>query len=169
MKNLTTRRLAVSGMIGAAYAVMAIFGSVFGLTFGPIQFRFSEALCVTPFLFPEAVGGLFVGCLIANLFSPYGLLDIIIGSLATLITAWLTSRCRSRYLAPLPPVIVNMVLVGGLLAFEQTGFTKAFMAAFWYNACSLAVSEAVVCYVLGLLLLKALEKTKYFKELQKKD
>ena len=70
MKNLTTRRLAVSGMIGAAYAVMAIFGSVFGLTFGPIQFRFSEALCVTPFLFPEAVGGLFVGCLIANLFSP---------------------------------------------------------------------------------------------------
>ena len=80
MKNLTTRRLAVSGMIGAAYAVMAIFGSVFGLTFGPIQFRFSEALCVTPFLFPEAVGGLFVGCLIANLFRPYGLLDIIIGS-----------------------------------------------------------------------------------------
>ena len=128
MKNLTTRRLAVSGMIGAAYAVMAIFGSVFGLTFGPIQFRFSEALCVTPFLFPEAVGGLFVGCLIANLFSPYG-----------------------------------------LLAFEQTGFTAAFMPAFWYNACSLAVSEAVVCYVLGLLLLKALEKTKYFKELQKKD
>ena len=82
MKNLTTRRLAVSGMIGAAYAVMAIFGSVFGLTFGPIQFRFSEALCVTPFLFPEAVGGLFVGCLIANLFSPYGLLDIIIGGAA---------------------------------------------------------------------------------------
>ena len=64
---------------------------------------------------------------------------------------------------------VNMVLVGGLLAFEQTGFTSAFMAAFWYNACSLAVSEAVVCYVLGLLLLKALEKTKFFKDLQKKD
>ena len=169
MRNMTTRRLAVSGMIGAAYAVMAIFGSVFGLTFGPIQFRFSEALCVTPFLFPEAVGGLFVGCLIANIFSPYGLLDIIVGSLATLIAAWLTSRCRSRYLAPLPPVAVNMVLVGGLLAFEQTGFTRAFAAAFWYNACSLAVSAAVVCYVLGLLLLKALEKTKYFKELQKKD
>ena len=113
MKNQSVRKLAVAGMIGAAYAVMAIFGSVFGLTFGPIQFRFSEALCLTPFLFPEAVGG--------------------------------------------------------LLAFEQTGFTKAFMAAFWYNACSLAVSEAVVCYVLGLLLLKALEKTKYFRELQKKD
>ena len=110
-----------------------------------------------------------MGCLIANLFSPYGLLDIVIGSLATLIAAWLTSRCRSRYLAPLPPVAVNAVLVGGLLAFEQAGFTGAFAAAFWYNACSLAVSEAVVCYVLGLLLLKGLEKTKYFRDLQKKD
>lgn len=167
--KLHTRQLTCAAIVGAAYAVLSIFGSIFGITYGPIQCRFSEALCVLPFLLPETAWGLGVGCLIANLFSPYGLLDIIIGSLATLIAAWLTSRCRSRYLAPLPPVIVNMVLVGGLLAFEQTGFTKAFMAAFWYNACSLAVSEAVVCYVLGLLLLKALEKTKYFKELQKKD
>lgn len=158
MKKDMTLRLARSGMIGAAYAVMAIFGSVFGITYGPIQFRFSEALCLLPFLFPEAVGGLFVGCLIANIFSPYGLLDIVVGSLATLLAAWLTSRCRSRYLAALPPVVVNAVLVGGLLTFEQTGFTAAFMPAFWYNSCSLAVSEAVVCYGLGLLLLKALEK-----------
>ena len=167
--KLHTRQLTCAAIVGAAYAVLSIFGSIFGITYGPIQCRFSEALCVLPFLLPETAWGLGVGCLIANLFSPYGLLDIIIGSLATLIAAWLTSRCRSRYLAPLPPVIVNMVLVGGLLAFEQTGFTRAFMAAFWYNACSLAVSEAVVCYVLGLLLLKALGKTKYFKELQKKD
>ena len=169
MQKFTVQKLATAGVVGAAYAALALFGSIFGVTYGPIQCRFSEALCVLPFLFPETAWGLGIGCLIANVFSPYGLLDIIIGSLATLIAAWLTSRCRSRYLAPLPPVIVNMVLVGGLLAFEQTGFTEAFMAAFWYNACSLAVSEAVVCYVLGLLLLKALEKTKYFKELQKKD
>ena len=169
MQKFTVQKLAIAGVVGAAYAALALFGSIFGVTYGPIQCRFSEALCVLPFLFPETAWGLGIGCLIANVFSPYGLLDIIIGSLATLIAAWLTSRCRSRYLAPLPPVIVNMVLVGGLLAFEQTGFTRAFMAAFWYNACSLAVSEAVVCYVLGLLLLKALEKTKYFKELQKKD
>ena len=169
MKNKNTQKLTLAAMVAAAYAVLSLLGAVFGITYGPIQVRFSEALCLLPFLFPETAWGLGVGCLIANLFSPYGLLDIIVGSLATLIAAWLTSRCRSRYLAPLPPVIVNMVLVGGLLAFEQTGFTEAFMAAFWYNACSLAVSEAAVCYVLGLLLLKALEKTKYFKELQKKD
>lgn len=163
MKKDAVRRLTRAGMIAAAYAVMAIFGSVFGITYGPIQFRFSEALCLLPFLFPEAVGGLFVGCLIANIFSPYGLLDIVVGSLATLIAAWLTSRCRNRYLAALPPVAVNAVLVGALLAFEQTGLSDAFAAAFWYNACSLAVSQAVVCYVLGLLLLKALEKTRRIK------
>ena len=169
MKKMTVQHLTTAAVVGAAYAVLSLFGSVFGVTFGTVQCRFSEALCVLPFLFSEAVGGLFVGCLIANLLSPYGLLDIVIGSLATLIAAWLTARCRSRYLAPLPPVAVNAVLVGGLLAFEQTGFTQAFAAAFWYNACSLAVSEAVVCYVLGLLLLKGLEKTKYFRDLQKKD
>ena len=89
----------------------------------------------------------------------------------TVISASSVAMPRLLLQAPvtLPPVAVNAVLVGGRLAFEQTGFTQAFAAAFWYNACSLAVSEAVVCYVLGLLLLKGLEKTKYFRDLQKKD
>ena len=163
MKNLTTRRLAVSGMIGAAYAVMAIFGSVFGLTFGPIQFRFSEALCVTPFLFPEAVGGLFVGCLIANLFSPYGLLDIVMGSLTTLLAAFLTSRCKNRWLAPLPPVVCNGILVGGMLAWEQAGFSGAFGVTFALNAASVALGELIACYGLGSLLLWRLPKIPFFK------
>ena len=167
--KLHTKQLTLAALTAAAYAVLSYFGSIFGITYGPIQCRFSEALCVLPFFLPETAWGLGVGCLIANLLSPYGVLDIVVGSAATLLAALLTARCKKMWLAPLPPVIVNMVLVGGLLAFEQTGFTRAFMAAFWYNACSLAVSEAVVCYVLGLLLLKALEKTKYFKELQKKD
>ena len=162
MKNLTTRRLAVSGMIGAAYAVMAIFGSVFGLTFGPIQFRFSEALCVTPFLFPEAVGGLFVGCLIANLFSPYGVLDIVVGSAATLLAALLTARCRNRWLAPLPPVLTNTVLVGLVLAYEQAGTSAAFWPAYGFNALTVGLGEVVACYGLGALLLQILAKSKPF-------
>lgn len=164
MKNLTTRRLAVSGMIGAAYAVMAIFGSVFGLTFGPIQFRFSEALCVTPFLFPEAVGGLFVGCLIANLFSPYGVLDIVVGSLATLIAALITSRCRNVWLAALPPVACNMVLVGAVLAYEQAGTSAAFWPAYGLNAATVGAGEAIACLVLGVLLVKQLPRIPYFRD-----
>ena len=87
---------------------------MFGLTFGPIQVRFSEALCLLPFLFPETAWGLGVGCLIANLFSPYGALDIVVGSLSTLIAALLTARCRSPWTAALPPVVCNMVLVGAV-------------------------------------------------------
>lgn len=73
---------------------------MFGLTFGPIQVRFSEALCLLPFLFPETAWGLGVGCLIANLFSPYGALDIVVGSLSTLIAALLTARCSPWTAAP---------------------------------------------------------------------
>ena len=158
MKNLTTRRLAVSGMIGAAYAVMAIFGSVFGLTFGPIQFRFSEALCVLPFFFPETVWGLFAGCLITNLLSPYGALDIIFGSLATLLAAVWTQHTHHKWLAPLPPVLCNAVIVGAVISFQQTGFTGAFAGAFVYNAVTVGVGEAIACYVLGGVLLTVLPK-----------
>ena len=128
--KLRTKQLTLAALTAAAYAVLSYFGSIFGITYGPIQCRFSEALCVLPFFLPETAWGLGVGCLIANLLSPYGGLDIVVGSAATMLAALLTARCKKMWLAPLPPVIVNMVLVGGLLAFEQTGFTKAFMAAF---------------------------------------
>ena len=159
MKNLTTRRLAVSGMIGAAYAVMAIFGSVFGLTFGPIQFRFSEALCVLPFFLPETAWGLGVGCLIANLLSPYGVLDIVVGSAATLLAALLTARCQKKWLAPLPPVIANTVLIGLVLAYEQAGTSAAFWPTYAFNALTVGLGEAVACYGLGGLLLWRLDKS----------
>lgn len=103
MRKFTTKDLTLAAMVAALYAVMSYFGNVFGLTYGPIQLRFSEALCVLPFLFPATAPGLFVGCLAANLLSPYGPLDIVVGSLATLIAAVWTSRVKRRWLAPLPP------------------------------------------------------------------
>lgn len=111
MKHKNTQKLTLAAMTAAAYAALSLLGAVFGLTFGPIQVRFSEALCLLPFLFPETAWGLGVGCLIANLFSPYGALDIVVGSLSTLIAALLTARCRSPWTAALPPVVCNMVLV----------------------------------------------------------
>lgn len=169
MQKTNTRRLALAGMIGAAYAALTMLGSVFGLSYGPVQFRVAEALTLLPFLCPEAVGGLFVGCLVANMLSPYGLLDIVIGSLATLLAAWLTSRCRSRYLASLPPVLCNGLMVGALLAYEEVGMTDAFWGVFWFNGCSVAVGEAAVCFGLGLLLLWRLEKTDFIRKFLKKD
>ena len=121
MKHKNTQKLTLAAMTAAAYAALSLLGAVFGLTFGPIQVRFSEALCLLPFLFPETAWGLGVGCLIANLFSPYGALDIVVGSLSTLIAALLTARCRSPWTAALPPVVCNMVLVGAVLAYETAG------------------------------------------------
>ena len=161
LKKISVRQLTVAAMVGAAYAVLSILGAAFSISYGPIQCRFSEALCVLPFLFPETAWGLGVGCLIANILSPYGLLDIIVGSMATLIAAHLTASCRNRYLAPLPPVICNCLLVGGVITFEQVGFTHAFLPTYLLNALSVGLGEAVACYGLGLLLLKVLEKKFY--------
>ena len=96
MKKMTIQHLTTAAVVGAAYAVLSLFGSVFGVTFGTVQCRFSEALCVLPFFFPETVWGLFAGCLITNLLSPYGLVDIVVGSLATLLAAFLTSKCGKK-------------------------------------------------------------------------
>mgnify|MGYP002571364813 CR=1 FL=1 len=71
-----TQRLALNGVIAAAYAALTLVASAMNLAYGPVQFRFSEALTVLPFLFPGTWPGLFVGCLVANLLSPYGPIDM---------------------------------------------------------------------------------------------
>ena len=87
MSKWSTRQIATAAIIAALYTVMSLLSSIFGLTYGPIQCRFSEALTVLPFFLPEAVPGLFVGCLVTNLMSTVGPLDIIFGSMATLLAA----------------------------------------------------------------------------------
>ena len=156
--KFTTRQIAVAGLIAAVYTVMSLFSSVFGLTYGPIQCRFAEALTVLPFFLPEAIPGLFVGCLVTNLMSTVGPLDIILGSLATLLAALWTRRMPNQYLAPLPPVICNGIIVGAMIAWYEVGFTGAFWGMFAYNAVTVAIGEAIACYVLGLILLRLLRK-----------
>ena len=157
MKRFSTRQMTAAAAVGGLYVVMSYFSNIFGLSYGPIQCRFSEALTVLPFLAPMTTWGLFIGCIISNILSPYGLLDLIVGSAATLMAGLWTARCRRKWLAPLPPVLCNGVLVGGLIAFQQTGgFTDAFWPAFVYNGVTVAVGEMIACYVLGILLLSFL-------------
>ena len=154
----STRDLARAAVIAAAYAALAWISNFFGLAFPAIQFRLSEALCVLPFFLPETAWGLGVGCLITNLLSPYGLLDLVVGTLATLLAAVWSGRCRSAWTAAVPPVVCNMVLVGAMLAWESTGFSAAFAGLFAYNALTVGIGEAAVCFLLGVPLLRALEK-----------
>ena len=166
MRKFSTKDLTLAAMVAALYAVMGYFGNIFGLTFGPVQFRFAEALTVLHFLFPCTVPGLFVGCLIVNLLSPYGIFDIVVGSAATLIAAAWTGKLKSKWLAPLPPVICNTVLVGFTIGWaEAGGFTAALPAAWAWNGFTVGVGELTVCYTLGLLLLETLPKIGYFRSI----
>ena len=159
MRRFTVRDLTLAAMVAALYAVMGCFASIFGMNFGPIQCRFAEALTVLPFLFPAAAPGLVVGCFLTNLLSLYGPLDLIFGTLATAIAAYLTMKMPRWYLAALPPIIVNAVILPPMWAWAEV---EAVNAAFWvacgFNALTFIVGEALVCYVLGTLLLKLLPK-----------
>ena len=157
-----TRELTMAAMVAALYAVLSYFGNFFGLTYGPIQCRFAEALCVLPFLFPATAPGLFVGCLVTNLMSTVGPLDIVLGSLATLLAALWTARMPNRWLAPLPPVLCNGVIVGAMITWYEVGFGPGFWGMFAYNGLTVALGELGACYVLGMLLLYAIPKIKYF-------
>lgn len=166
MRKFSVRDLCLAAMVAALYAVMGYFGNIFGWTFGPFQFRFAEALTVLPFLFPWAAPGLLVGCLIVNLLSPYGPLDIVVGSLATLIAALWTAHMPSKWLAPLPPVLCNTVLVGFTIGWaEAGGFTEKLPAAWAWNGFTVGLGELAVCYILGLALLALLPRIKVFRNM----
>ncbi len=157
MRRFTPRDLTLAAVVAALYAVMGCFGGIFGLTFGPVQFRFAEALTVLPFLYPATAPGLAIGCLITNLLSPYGPVDVIFGTLATAIAAWLTMKMPKWYLAALPPILVNLVILTPMWAWAEAGaFNQVFLISLGWNAATFVLTESVVCYVLGTLLLKAL-------------
>ena len=123
MRKNSIRDLTLAAMLAALYAVLTMTLPI--PQYGAVQIRFAEALTVLPFYFPAATPGLFVGCVIANLFSPYPL-DVLCGSAATLLACLLTQRMPNRFLAPLPPVICNAVIVGAEIAWFEGGFTPAF-------------------------------------------
>ena len=160
------QRLCLAAVVAALYTVLTLVLPM--LSYGPLQVRFSEALTVLPFLFPETIPGLAVGCFLANLIgSPYPL-DMVFGTLATLVAAVWTSRCRSRWFAPLPPVIANAVIIGAEIAFSSADVgTAAFWTAWGWNAVTVGVGELLACYVLGLLLLGVLPKIPTLQKLQK--
>ncbi len=164
MRKLSVRDLTLAAMVAALYTVMGYFANIFGLDFGVVQFRFAEALTVLPFLFPAAGPGLVAGCFLTNLLSPYGPLDWLFGTLATAIAAYLTMKMPKWYLAALPPVIINALILSPMWAWTDTGAVNtAFWAACGWNAVKFIPAEALVCYVLGTPLLKLLPQISVLK------
>ena len=92
--HFDTKKLTRCALVAAIYVALTMLSNALNLAYGPIQLRFSEAMTVLPFLMPEASWGLFIGCVLSNILSPYGPLDMIVGSAATLLAALLTARRR---------------------------------------------------------------------------
>ena len=170
MRKFSVRDLTFAALVAALYAVMGYFANIFGLAFGPVQCRFAEALTVLPFLFPAAAPGLAVGCLITNLLSPYGPVDVIFGTLATAVAAWLTVRMPRWYLAALPPILVNALILPPMWAWADVGaVNSAFWMACGWNAVTFILGETLVCYVLGTLLLQALPRVGYLRPIMRAE
>ena len=145
--------VAQAAMIAAIYVVLTVIGASFA--FGPVQIRFSEALTILPAFTPAGIPGVFLGCLISNIITGALLPDVIFGSLATLIGAVFTwmLRNQSRYLAPLPPIIANAVVVPFVLKYAyMEPLPIPFMML------TVGIGEVVSCGVLGLILYGALNR-----------
>lgn len=167
--KFTTQKIAAAAVVAAVYAALSFV--LAPISYGPIQFRVSEVMCVLPFFFPFATWGLFCGCILANLLSAYGLLDIIFGSLATLLAGLCTMSCRKirpsllgKLLACLPPILFNGVIIGAVIAYTTT--PDVFWAGFVTNGAQVAGGEAAVLFLLGLPTLIWLPKTAFFSKLQ---
>ena len=146
---METKRLVRGGLIAGLYVVITYYLSAF--SFGPLQFRASEAFAVLPILYPEAIPALFIGVLISNIFGGYGLPDIIGGSLTTLLAAFVTYKYRGSIIAYLSPIIFNAILIS-LYLHLLVGLP------YWLTVLQIGLSEAVVIILLGYPLITLLRK-----------
>ena len=152
MKENKTRNLVFSALIAAIYVVLTLL--LRPISYGPIQFRVSEALCVLPYFTPAAIPGFFIGCLISNLLGGAVLMDIVFGSLATLIGSigsWLLRR--NRVLVSLPPILSNTLIIPWVLKFAYGSEDLV-----WYMMITIGIGEILAIRVLGQLLISVLAK-----------
>ena len=146
-----------AAIIAALYVVLTYFAAILGLSSNAVQIRFSEALTILPYFTPAAIPGLFIGCIIANILSGAVIWDVIFGSLATLIGAVFTYllRKRTKWLAPLPPIISNIIIVPLVLTYAY-GVPDGLP----FLMLTVGAGEIISCGVLGMILLKCLERYK---------
>ena len=152
-KRTPTSYITQSAVIAAIYVVLTV---VFApISFNVMQVRISEMLTILPLFTSAAIPGLFIGCILGNLLGGAIVLDVVFGSIATLIGAIGTRLLRKKpLLAWIPPVLSNAIIVPFVLQ-QVYGVPDAW----WYLALTVGAGEVIACGVLGLLLYKSLSKT----------
>ena len=147
MRSKRVKYITQAAMVAAIYVVLTLFISAFNLASGAIQIRISEALTVLPAFTPAAIPGLFIGCFISNLISGGLILDVIFGSLATLIGACGTYLLRKwKWAVPIPPILSNVLIVPFVLAYVYNlpGGVPYFMV-------TVGIGQIISCGVLGMI------------------
>ncbi len=168
MKKNQITALVSGAMIAAIYAAATYASAVLGIAYGQIQFRFSEALTVLSVFTPAAIPGLTIGCILGNLSSPYGIWDIVFGSVATLLAAVTARKLRKITVRGLPllsiimPVIFNALIVGAEITLLMPAGEGSF-SVFLIAALEVAAGELAVCLLGGIPLFYAIRKTKLFR------
>lgn len=147
------QKIVISALIAALYAGLTTM--LAPISYGPVQFRVAEAMTLLPFCIPEAIPGLFIGCMLSNALGGFGLIDIVFGSAATLVSAWLTYKMPNVWLAAVPPVAVNALVVGGYLGIITE--TPVLLSMVY-----IAMSQALICFGLGIPLCKLLYRSRPF-------
>ena len=163
--NKKTLSLVHAAVIAALYVVLTLLANALGLANYAIQVRFSEALTILPYFTPAAIPGLFVGCVLSNILTGCMPLDVLFGSIATLLgalgTYFLCGKAKAgaqtslikTFLAPIPPIIANTLIVPFVLA-----YVYQFEGSIPYFMLTVGAGEVISCGVLGILLLKVLQK-----------
>ncbi len=155
MKNKKLVFICQEAVIAALYVVLTYVFSAFAS--GVIQVRVSEALTILPAFTPAAIPGLVIGCLLSNTLTGCVLLDIIFGSVATLIGALGSYALRRHtWLVPIPPIVSNMIIVPFVLRYAY-GATDAFP----FMIATVGAGEIISCYLLGMILYGALKKVNH--------
>lgn len=180
----STQSITRTAVIAALYAALTLLTLTLlgGLAFGPVQFRVSEVVCVLALFFVEAIPGLTIGCVLANLIGialngsgALGLLDVIGGSAATFLGAlWCWRMRRHVGIALLGPVVANALIVAAYLPlilaaagfytipFTDISLVESYPLMYLFGVLSLAIGQSIVVYGLGLPLQAALRRTPFF-------
>jgi len=152
-RRFHTASLTQAAIIAALYIVLTFFANALGLANYAVQIRFSESLTILPYFTKAAIPGLFIGCLLSNIITGCALPDILFGSLATLLGGIITYFLRKyKWAAPIGPIVSNALIVPFILFYAYG------IKPLWFSFVTVTLGEIISCGILGIILLKSLEK-----------
>lgn len=143
--KMSAKKIAIIGITAALYAVGTM--AIAPISYGQVQLRISEVMTLLAFINPIYVPGLVLGCVIANMFSPLGMIDVLFGSFATFLSVYMITKSKNLFIATTWPAIINGLFIGAELYY-------VLHLPFWLSAFYVAIGEFIVVTLIGYPLFK---------------